>query len=346
MKAFAGDAILHSEVAIILQNLKEVSFEGRTVLVTGGAGFLGSWICEVLVSQGATVICLDDLSSGSKQNISRLSRSANFQFTGQDITKPFHIGGRIDLVLHLASRASPFEFERFPIEILKANTVGTLNVLEIARQHGAKVLFTSSSEAYGNPSVIPTPESYYGYVNPIGIRGCYDEGKRCGEAYVVAYKRQFDLDIRIARIFNTYGPRMRADGIYGRVVSRFISQALEGKPITVFGGGEQTRSFCYVTDQIEGLLRLAWSEKARGEVLNMGSGEEMTIIDLATMIKRLTGSVSEIMFYPLPEDDPRRRCPDVTKATEILGWRPKVKLEEGLQKTFSWCESSAKMGQI
>jgi UDP-glucuronate decarboxylase len=275
-----------------------------------------------------------------------LSQNANFRFIEQDITKPFHVEGRIDLVLHLASRASPLEFEGFPIEILKANTVGTLNVLEIARQHGARVLFASSSEAYGNPPVVPTPESYYGYVNPIGIRGCYDEGKRCGEAYVVAYERQFGLDIRIARIFNTYGPRMRSDGIYGRVVSRFISQALEGKPITVFGGGDQTRSFCYITDQIEGLLRLAWSEKARGEVLNIGSSEEITIIDLATMMKRLTGSASEIMFYPLPEDDPRRRCPDITKATVILGWRPKVKLEEGLRKTFSWCESSAKMGRI
>lgn len=336
MKAFAGDAMLSSNISTILQNLGEVNFQGKTILVTGGAGFLGSWICEVLVSQGAKVICLDNLSSGLEANISHLSGNKNFEFTKQDITKPFHFAKKIDLVLHLASRASPFEFEKFPLEILKANTLGTLNALEIAREHSARFLFTSTSEVYGNPSIVPTPESYYGNVNPIGVRGCYDESKRCGEAYVVAYGKQYDLDIRIARIFNTYGPRMRADGIYGRAIPRFISQALSGEPITVFGNGEQTRSFCYITDQIEGLLRLAFSEKASGEVVNIGNDEQMTVIELAKMIKSLTGSASGITFGPLPQDDPLRRCPDIAKAKEILGWRPKVKLEEGLKKTINW----------
>jgi len=332
MKAFAGD--LSNDIDILLGNLGEVSFREKTVLVTGGAGFLGSWMCEVLVNQGARVICLDNLSSGLEANISHLLASGNFEFTRQDITEPLRFDRKIDLVLHLASRASPFEFEKFPLEILKANTLGTLNALEIARQHTAKFLFTSTSETYGNPSVVPTPETYYGNVNAIGVRGCYDESKRCGEAYVMAYRKQYDLDIRIARIFNTYGPRMRADGIYGRVIPRFISQALSGEPITVFGNGKQTRSFCYVTDQVEGLIRLAFSDKARGRVVNIGNSEEITVIDLANIIKNLTDSSSEITFSPLPPDDPVRRCPDITKAREILGWMPNVKLEEGLRQTI------------
>jgi len=336
MKAFAGDPMLSGDVSTILQNLNKPDFEGKTVLVTGGAGFLGSWICEVLVSQGAKAICLDNLSSGLEANTSHLSGNANFKFIKQDITEPFNLEGKIDLVLHLASRASPFEFKRFPLEILAANTLGTLNALEIAKEHRARFLFASTSETYGNPSVVPTPESYYGNVNSVGIRGCYDEGKRCGEAYVVAYRRQYDLDVRIARIFNTYGPRMRADGIYGRVAPRFISQALSGAPITIFGNGKQTRSFCYVTDQIEGLLRLAFSDRAKGEVVNIGNDQETTVIELAKTIKNLTDSTSEIAFYPLPQDDPLRRCPNITKAKEILEWQPKVELDEGLRNTIDW----------
>lgn len=340
MKVFAGEAIVRSDVNAILQNLGEVNFESKTVLVTGGAGFLGSWVCEVLLSQGAKVICLDNLSSGLKTNISHLLQNSNFEFAEGDITKPIHFDGRINLVLHLASRASPFEFERFPLEILKANTLGTLNALEIATEHRARFLFASTSEIYGNPSVVPTPESYYGNVNPTGVRGCYDEGKRCGEAYAIAYSREHNLDVRIARIFNTYGPRMRSDGIYGRVVPRFISQVLNGEPITVFGNGDQTRCFCYVTDQVEGLLRLAFSEKTKGEVVNIGNDNEITVIDLAKMIKSLTGSASEIAFYPLPQDDPHRRCPDITRAKDILGWKPRVKLEDGLRKTIDWFRGS------
>lgn len=336
MKAFAGNAMLSSDISVILQNLDELNFKGTAVLVTGGAGFLGSWICEALVNRGAKVVCLDNLSSGLESNISHLMRNADFEFIRQDVTKPFHLKIAIDFVFHLASPASPFEFEKYPIAILKANTLGTLNALEVAKKHRAVFLFASTSEIYGNPSIVPTPESYYGYVNTVGVRGCYDEGKRCGEAYVVAYGKQYDLDIRIARIFNTYGPRMRADGIYGRAIPRFISQALSREPITVFGDGKQTRSFCYATDQVEGLLRLAFFEKARGEVINIGNYEEMTVIDLAKMVKELTGSASEIVYYPLPQDDPHRRCPDTTKAREILGWSPKVKLDEGLRKAINW----------
>ena len=324
-----------NDISTILRNLGEADSRGKTVLVTGGTGFLGSWICETLISQGAKVICLDNLSSGLEPNISHLSENRDFEFIKQDITKPLRFSRKLDLVLHLASRASPFEFEKFPLEILKANTLGTLNALELARERGARLLFTSTSETYGNPSIIPTPESYYGNVNPIGPRGCYDESKRCGEAYVMAYRTQYDLDIRIARIFNTYGPRMRADGIYGRAIPRFISQALGGEPITVFGNGDQTRSFCYITDQVEGLLRLAFCDNARGEVVNIGNNEEIAVLDLAKMIKNLTGSASEITFHPLPQDDPQRRCPDIAKAKEILEWEPKVKPEEGLKRTIA-----------
>jgi UDP-glucuronate decarboxylase len=336
MKASAGNSVISNDVRLVLQNLGGVNLKDRTILITGGAGFIGSWLCEVLTSQKARVICLDNLSSGLKANIEQLLQNDNFQFMERDITEPLYIKDRVDLVLHLASRASPFEFEHFPLEILRANTLGTVNALEIAREHKAVFLFASTSETYGNPAVVPTPESYYGYVNSIGIRGCYDESKRCGEAYVMAYRKQYGMDVRIARIFNTYGPRIRSDGIYGRAIPRFISQALAGEPITVFGRGKQTRSFCYVTDQIEGLLRLAFTETARDEVINIGNNEETTVIELAKMIKSMTGSSSNITFGPLPQDDPHRRCPDISKAKQILGWRPKVKLEDGLKKTIEW----------
>ena len=336
MKAFAGNTTMKDDVKTLLQNMGPVDFKDKTALVTGGAGFLGSWICETLICQKAHVICVDNLSSGLELNIAHLLQNDNFEFIEHDITEPLHFKSKIDFVLHLASRASPFEFEEFPLEILRANTLGTVNALEIDREHKAVFLFASTSETYGNPAVVPTPESYYGYVNSIGIRGCYDESKRCGEAYVMAYKKQYGLDVRIARIFNTYGPRIRPDGIYGRAIPRFISQALNGEPITVFGRGEQTRSFCYVTDQVVGLLRLASSQKASGEVINIGNDKETTIIELAEIVKKLTGSVSEIEFHPLPQDDPAKRCPDLTKAKRILGWQPKVSLEEGLKKTIEW----------
>ena len=264
--------------------------------------------------------------------------------------------------MHLASRASPFEFEKYPIQILKANTLGIWVALGIAKKHGARFLYTSTSEIYGAASEIPTPEGYQGNVNPIGSRSCYDEAKRCGESYVIAYKMQHGLDVRIARIFNTYGPRMRAEGVYGRVIPRFIEQALSNKPITIFGDGSQTRSFCYVTDQVEGLLKHTFSLKKRkpvlkeklergnenergevgGEVVNIGSDIEITILELAELIRELTNSSSEIVFEELPEDDPPRRKPDIRKAKKILGWEPKVELEEGLSKMIKWFEEKGK----
>jgi len=328
--------VIQEGIKEIFKNLKDVSFEEQTILVTGGAGFLGSWLCDVLVEQNARVICLDNLASGLKTNISHLLGQENFKFVNHDISQPIFFDEKIDVVMHLASRASPLEFDKFPIQIMKANTLGTWISLGIAKKHGAKLLFTSTSEVYGDAQIIPTPETYNGNVNPVGIRGCYDESKRAGEAMCMAYARQHRLDVRIARIFNTYGPRMRADGVYGRVIPRFIHQALNNRPITIFGDGKQTRSFCYVTDQIEGLLRLAWFDSASGEVVNIGNPKEMTILELAEIVKEITNSNSPLEFHPLPPDDPKRRCPEISKAKKLLNWEPKVKLEEGLKKTIEW----------
>ena len=333
---------MNKEIEEIIRNLGDISkrIQGTNVLVTGGAGFLGSWICEVLVEQGAKVICLDNLASGLKSNISHLMDRDNFKFVQHDITKPIFFDAPIDIVMHLASRASPFEFEKYPIQILKANTLGIWVALGIAKKHDARFLYTSTSEIYGCAEEIPTTEDYRGNVNPVGPRSCYDEAKRCGESYVIAYKMQHGLDTRIARIFNTYGPRMRAEGVYGRVIPRFIEQALSNKPITIFGDGSQTRSFCYVTNQVEGLLKLAFLEEAKGEVVNIGSDKEMTILELAKLIKELTKSKSEIVFDELPKDDPPRRKPDLSKAKRLLNWEPKVELEEGLKRTIEWFEGT------
>jgi UDP-glucuronate decarboxylase len=324
----------------IIRNVGDVrkNFEDKIVLVTGGAGFLGSWICEVLIEQQAKVICLDNLVSGLQTNISHLMDKDNFKFIQHDITQPIFFDERIDIVMHLASRASPFEFEKYPIQILKANTLGIWVALGIAKKHDARFLYTSTSEIYGCAAEIPTTEEYRGNVNPIGPRSCYDEAKRCGESYVIAYKMQHDLDTRIARIFNTYGPGMRAEGVYGRVIPRFIEQALSNKPITIFGDGSQTRSFCYVTNQIEGLLKLAFLDDAKGEVVNIGDDKEITILELAKLVKELTNSKSEIVFNELPKDDPPRRKPDIRKAKMLLNWEPKGELKEGLLKMIKWFE--------
>jgi UDP-glucuronate decarboxylase len=277
---------------------------------------------------------VDNLASGLRSNISHLLENEDFEFIEHDIAKPIFLDAHFDLVMHMASRASPFEFEKYPIQILKANRLGIWVALGIAKKHRAKFLYTSTSEIYGDPdpSFIPTPETYNGNVNPVGPRSCYDEAKRAGEAFVTAYHVQHGIDTRMVRIFNTYGPRMRSEDIYGRVVPRFIEQALNNEPITIFGDGTQTRSFTYVTDQIEGILRLGAISEARGEVVNIGSDKETTIINLAKIIKGLTNSKSEMVFLPLPKDDPKRRCPDITKAKKLLNWRPKVGLEEGLKK--------------
>jgi UDP-glucuronate decarboxylase len=324
------------ELNVIKKNLGNISFEDTHVLVTGGAGFLGSWMCETLVLSGARVTCIDNFASGQLCNIQSLMDNERFCFIEHDISKPIILDTPFDFVFHMASRASPFEFEHFPIQILKANTMGVLVALGIAKKHNARIIYTSTSEVYGNPEIVPTPESYHGNVNPTGVRGCYDEAKRCGEAYVVAYRRQHHINTRIARIFNTYGPRIRLDGIYGRVIPRFIDQALCGKPLTIFGNGLQTRSFTYVTDQIEGLLRLASVNAAEGQVINIGNVQEVTVFELAEKIIELTGSRSPLSFLPLPEDDPLRRRPDVTRAKEILDWKPKTSLEAGLKRTIKW----------
>jgi UDP-glucuronate decarboxylase len=324
------------EIKGIIRNLGDISFEDKNILVTGGSGFLGSWICEVLVTQGAEVICLDNLASGLKSNIDSIMERDNFKFIQHDITLPIFFDEPIDVLMHLASRASPFEFEKYPIQILKANTLGIWVALGIAKKHNAKFLYTSTSEIYGDAKEIPTTEEYRGNVNPIGPRSCYDEAKRCGESYVIAYNMQHRMDTRIARIFNTYGPRMRAEGVYGRVVPRFIEQASNSEPLTVFGDGTQTRSFCYVTDQIEALLKLALSEGAKGEVVNIGGNKEITILELAKLIKGTTNSSSEIEFHPLPKDDPQRRKPDISKAKKLLDWEPKVRLKEGLERTIRY----------
>jgi UDP-glucuronate decarboxylase len=327
------------ELDTIRRNLGDISFEDRRVLVTGGAGFLGSWMCETLIASGASVICIDNFASGQKSNIQSLMDNEGFKFIEHDISTPFPVDTPLDYVFHMASRASPFEFEHYPIQILKANTMGVLVALGIAKKHHARIVYSSTSEVYGNPDIVPTPETYHGNVNPIGLRGCYDEAKRCGEAYVIAYRRQHRLNTRIARIFNTYGPRIRMDGIYGRVIPRFIDQALNGKPLTVFGDGSQTRSFTYLTDQIEGLLRLAALDAAEGQVINIGNVNEITVLELAKKVITLTGSKSSLSFHPLPEDDPLRRRPDVTRAKDILGWQPKASLDTGLAHTVAWIRS-------
>ncbi len=336
--------MIEEDVDAVIRGLERdsISFEDWRVLVTGGAGFLGSWICDVLVAQGAVVTCLDNFSSGLRSNIEHLLDRENFTLVEHDISRPIFFDERFELVMHLASRASPFEFERFPIQILKANTLGIWVALGIAKKHRARFLYASTSEVYGNPpdEFIPTPESYNGNVNPVGPRSCYDEAKRAGEAFVMAYRLEHGLDTRIARIFNTYGPRMRAGDIYGRVVPRFIEQALKNKPITVFGDGSQTRSFTYVTDEVEGLLRLAGMDGIEGEVVNIGNNRETTILELAELVRKLCGSSSEIAFLPLPKDDPRRRCPEIGKAKRLLGWEPRVQLEEGLRRTIEWFKAA------
>jgi UDP-glucuronate decarboxylase len=326
------------EVKEIIANLADVTekVDGKTVLVTGGSGFLGSWLCDTLVELSANVICLDNLASGLKSNISNLLGKENFKFIRHDITRPIFFEEDIEAVLHLASRASPFEFQRFPIQILKANTLGIWVALGIAKRHKARLLYTSTSEIYGNATEIPTSEEYTGNVNPIGARSCYDEAKRCGESFVTAYRLEHGMDVRIARLFNTYGPKMRADDVYGRVVPRFVEQALRNEPITVFGDGSQTRSFCYVSDQIEALLRFAFSEGLDGKTLNIGNDEEITIVTLAEIIKKLTSSTSKIKFEALPQDDPLRRRPDISKAKDLLNWKPRVSLEQGLERTIQW----------
>jgi len=301
------------------------------ILVTGGAGFIGSWLCESLLEKGYQVVCVDSLITGEKGNIEGLMGNENFRFIQHDIAKPLEIKG-IEYVFHLASPASPVDYYKFPLETMLVNSLGTLNMLELARKQDAKFLLASTSEVYGDPEEHPQREDYWGNVNPVGKRSCYDESKRFAEALSMVYFRKYGVGVKIARIFNTYGPRMRKDD--GRAVPNFITQALQGKDITVYGDGNQTRSFCYVSDMVEGIETVMFKAKA-GDVFNLGNPEEFKIIEFARLVKELTGSESNIVFKDLPEDDPKKRRPDITKAKK-LGWEPKTDIKTGLEKTIEW----------
>jgi len=329
------DDIIRGDIETIKSNVKGGFFTEKNVLVTGGAGFIGSWLCDVLLEFGAQVTALDDFSTGRIKNIDHLMQNEKFKLIKSDVCK-FKGKEKFDVILHMAGHASPDEYQVHPIETLQTSAVGTKNMAELARKNDAILLFASTSEVYGDAEVVPTPESYWGKVNPIGPRSCYDEGKRFAESLLMAYSKQYGLDVRVSRIFNSYGPRLREDGLYGRAMSRFISQALTGEPITVYGDGKQTRSFCYVTDIVTGLLLLAVCEKAKGEVVNVGNTEEVTILELAKKVKEAAKCKSAIEFHPLPKDDPKRRCPDTSKLEKVVGWKPNVRFEEGLKRTIKW----------
>jgi dTDP-glucose 4,6-dehydratase len=304
----------------------------KTSVVTGGAGFLGSHLCERLLEAGHRVVCVDNFLTGHRRNVAHLESRSDFRVIEHDVTVPFEIAEAVDFVLHFASPASPVDYLELPIQTLKVGSLGTHNTLGLAKVKRARYLLASTSEVYGDPLVHPQPETYWGNVNPVGPRGVYDEAKRFAEAMVMAYNRVHCLETRIVRIFNTYGPRMRLRD--GRVVPAFVQQALSGEPLTVFGDGSQTRSFCFVSDLIEGIFRLLMSE--RDEPTNVGNPHEMTILEFAERILEATGSASEIVHRPLPQDDPKTRRPDISVAKRVLGWEPVVPLAEGLAATIDY----------
>ena len=304
---------------------------GKRILVTGGAGFLGSHLCDRLINDGHEVICLDNFFTGKKKNIAHLLSNPNFELMRHDVIQPIY--AEVDWIFNLACPASPIHYQRDPVRTIKTNVMGALNSLGLAKQNNARVLQASTSEVYGDPKVHPQPESYRGAVNPIGIRACYDEGKRTAETLFFDYHRQHGLDIRVVRIFNTYGSRMTAND--GRVVSNFIIQALRGDDITIYGDGKQTRSFCYVDDLIDGLVKMMNVENFTGPV-NLGNPSEFTMLELAELILKLTGSKSKIVYRPLPSDDPTQRCPVIDLAKEKLNWQPTIKLEDGLKVTIKY----------
>ena len=302
------------------------------IVVTGGAGFLGSHICESLIQRGDEVVAIDNLLTGSVDNIAHLFGEKGFVFVEHDVTNFVHVSGRVDAVMHFASPASPVDYLEHPIKTLKVGSLGTHKTLGLAKDKGARYMLASTSEVYGDPKVHPQTEDYWGHVNPVGPRGVYDEAKRFAEAMTMAYHRSHGVDVRIVRIFNTFGERMRPHD--GRVVSNFIVQALEGKPLSVYGDGSQTRSFCYVDDEVSGILALLDSDYV-GPV-NIGNPNEFTVLELAEKVLAVTGSSSEIVYEPLPVDDPTQRKPDISLAKRVLGWEPRVPLEEGLRRTAAW----------
>lgn len=329
------DSIILEDLENIKNIVKGNAFTNKKILVTGGAGFIGSWICDLLIDFGAQVIVVDDLSTGRLKNIDHLTNQTQFKFIKSDVCS-FKSNEKFDLILHMAGHASPDEYQKHPIETLQTSALGTFAMAEMARKNDATLLFSSTSETYGDTEVIPTPETYWGNVNPIGPRSCYDEGKRFAEALLIAYSNQYGLDVRIPRIFNSYGPRLREDGLYGRALSRFVFQALNNQPITVYGDGKQTRSFCYITDTVTGLMLLTTNVKAKGEVVNIGNTKEVTILELAQKIKETTKCKSNIEFHTLPKDDPKRRSPDTAKLERLVEWKPSIPLEKGLKRTIDW----------
>ena len=314
----------------------------KTCLITGGAGFIGSHLCDRLLEAGFRVVCMDNLITGKVSNIAHLKKKTNFRFIEHDVTEYIDLDENIDYVLHFASPASPVDYLKFPIQTLKVGSLGTHNALGLAKVKKAKFLLASTSEVYGDPLVNPQREDYWGNVNSVGPRGVYDEAKRFAEALTLAYHRTHKIDVKIARIFNTHGPRMRKED--GRAIPNFINQALSGEPLTVFGDGSQTRSFCYIFDLIEGIYKLMLSDL--NEPVNLGNPQESSILDLAKTIIPLTESQSQIVYKNLPEDDPKVRCPDITRAKKKLSWEPKVTLEEGLGKTIAWFKTSCKAQDV
>ncbi len=304
----------------------------KTAVVTGGAGFLGSHLCDRLIAEGFKVICIDNFITGNPDNIAHLFGNDNFQFIKHDVTNFIHVPGQVDYILHFASPASPIDYLKLPIQTLKVGSLGTHKALGLAKEKNAVFLLASTSEVYGDPLIHPQNEDYWGNVNPVGPRGVYDEAKRFAESLTMAYHRYHGLQTRIVRIFNTYGPRMRLND--GRVLPTFIGQALKGEPLSIFGDGSQTRSFCYVDDLIDGIYRLMLSDEVYP--VNIGNPDEITIRQFAEEVLSLTGSNSKIAYYPLPEDDPKVRQPDISKAKQILGWEPKVSRTEGIKKTLEY----------
>jgi dTDP-glucose 4,6-dehydratase len=302
------------------------------IVVLGGAGFLGSHLCDSFIARGHSVICVDNLITGNKSNIKHLMSQRDFEFSKQNISNGLRIEGNVDYVLHFASPASPIDYYKFPVETLKVGSMGTMRALNLARQNKSRFLLASTSEVYGDPLQSPQTEDYRGNVNPIGPRSVYDEAKRFAEAITMTYHRQYGIDTKIVRIFNTYGPRMKKDD--GRAIPTLMNQAMRGEPLTIFGDGSQTRSFCYVSDLIEGINRLMLSDFIGP--MNLGNPEELTILEMAEKILHITGSRSGMVFKPLPEDDPKQRRPDISKAQKILGWNPVIKLDTGLRETVEW----------
>lgn len=320
---------------------KDINFSSR-ILVTGGAGFIGSHLCERLLARGHEVLCLDNFFTGSKRNVAHLLGNPYFELVRHDVTFPLYV--EVDQIFNLACPASPIHYQRDPVQTTKTSVHGAINMLGLAKRLKARIFQASTSEVYGDPEVHPQPEGYWGRVNPVGPRACYDEGKRCAETLFFDYHRQHGLDIKVARIFNTYGPRMHPDD--GRVVSNFIVQALRNEPITIYGDGTQTRSFCYVDDLIEGILRLMDMPAEFTGPVNLGNPEEFSMLELAEHVKNLTGSRSPLVFRPLPADDPRQRKPDITLAREALGWHPTVSLREGLRRTIDYFEKLLGKGDV